>query len=442
MSTSAHGTELSASDRLMWRIERDPILRSSIVVIGLLDREPDWDLLRATLMRAAATMPRLRQVVDRSGLGGRGLRWRDAGTFSIDYHLRRLRAPEPATMRSVLDLAAPWAAAALDPARPHWELTLVEGVESDRAAFILRFHHTISDGVGGVDLADIVFDIDRAGTPPPPPAREPSERAARSAPKWRNPAALPGDAWQMFRSTARMLRPAPDALSPLFRDRGLDRRLDVLEIPMGCLTGHAHALGHTVNDVFLATVAGALHEYHERLGHKVPALRVTMPINLRREADPPGGNRFTPARFVLPIDDPDPARRARIAGAIARRWRAEPAVGYTSVLAAGLDRLPPALVTTLFESMLKHVDVDVVDVPGLRRAAYLGGAHVDRLWAFSPPTGAALSVTLLSHGDTGCISLLSDLAAVEDPALRRDCVAAALAHWAETAPAIEAPVAS
>jgi hypothetical protein len=222
-----------------------------------------------------------------------------------------------------------------------------------------------------------------------------------------------------------MLAPVPEPLSPVFHGRSLDRRLDVLELPIGALRQAARLAGGTINDVFLAGLGGGFHDFHVRLGHETPALRVTMPISLRSEGDPPGGNRFTPARFVLPIDDPDLVARARIAGAIARRWRGEPAVGLTEVLAAVLDQLPASVATGLLGSMLKNVDIDAVDVPGLRRPAFVGGARIERMWAFAPPTGAAVSVTLLSHLDTACISVLSDLMAVPDPDLLLTCLESA-----------------
>ena len=212
-----------------------------------------------------------------------------------------------------------------------------------------------------------------------------------------------------------MLAPVPEPLSPVLHGRSLDRRLDVLELPLAGFQSAARLAGGTINDVFLAGLGGGFHDFHALLGHEVPALRITMPISLRSEGDPPGGNRFTPARFVLAIDDPDPIARTRLAGNIARRWRAEPAVGLTDVLAAVLARLPASVVTPLLGSMLKNVDIDAVDVPGLRAPAFVGGARIERMWAFAPPTGAAVSVTLLSHVDTACISVLSDLAAPTRP---------------------------
>jgi diacylglycerol O-acyltransferase / wax synthase len=428
-------SRLSASDRVMWRIERDPLLRSVVVAVGLLDQEPDWKGARATFEHATEQLPRLRQRIVSGGPGG-GPHWADDPGFSLDYHIRRVAAPSPGDLRALLDLVAPIASCALDPARPLWECTVVDGLEGGRGAFVWKFHHTMTDGVGGMELAGDVFDcarhggsrVDTPATPAPDATRAagPLERLVQSGLAGMRVMSQPGrvatDAARFGRSIARMLAPAAEPLSPVLRGRSLDRRFDVLEVPLASMRDSAQAVDGTINDVFLAGVGGGLHEFHRRLGHALPAVRVTMPINLRREGDPPGGNRFTPVRFILPIDDPDPAFRARIAGAISRKWRAEPAVGLTSVLADLLDRLPPPVLARVFGAMLKNVDIGAVDVPGFRDPAYLGGARVERIWGFSPPTGAALSVTLLSHVDTCCIGVASDLAAVPDPDLLVSCL--------------------
>ena len=66
--------------------------------------------------------------------------------------------------------------------------------------------------------------------------------------------------------------------------------------------------------------------------------------------------------------------------------------------------------------------VDVTNVPGLDRAAFVGGARIGRLWAFAPPAGAALSVTLVSHERTCCLGLACDQRAVADPELLATCL--------------------
>jgi WS/DGAT/MGAT family acyltransferase len=429
---------LSDSDALMWRIEGDPVLRSPIVAVGLLDREPSWSRVQTSLARAVEEIPRLHQRIDPGGVGRRP-RWVEATDFRLDHHVRRVRAATPDGVRAVLDLAEPDVMTAFDPARPLWQLTIVDGLEGGRSAFVLRFHHTITDGVGGIALAECLFDPSRRGRP----AKAAATTDAPAAPNTRVPRSpvdrLAGAvgaavrigfdpfgsiraANRMARSIAKFLAPASEPLSPILLGRGLDRRLHVVEVPFDGLRDAATAAGGTINDVFLAAVGGGLRAYHEQLGASVDALRVTMPISLRQEGDAPGGNRFTPARFILPIDDPDPVRRAELAGAIVRSWRHEPAIGFTSVLAWALDQLPTPLVQQTFAGMLRAIDVDAVDVPGLREAAFLAGSRVERLWAFAPPTGAALSITLVSHEDPACVGIAADRAAVSDPELLTACV--------------------
>ncbi len=436
MSEQAFPSQLSPSDSLMWHIERDPVLRSPIVVVGLLDREPYWARTRATFQRAAAKIPRFRQLIRGPRFGVGPMRWVDDPSFSLDNHLQRVRAPHPATLRSVLDLAAPAATSVLDPARPLWTCTIVEGLEGGRAAFVLKFHHTLTDGVGGLDLARDVFDHSRRAPTDRSTqavsgakARPAFDRLVGAAVSAAGAVAHPVRAARLSagvaRSVARMLAPMPPTLPSLFTTRSLDRRLDTLDLPFDGLQAAADAVGCTINDVFLAAIGGAVRDFHQRFGVELPAIRVTMPISIRTETDAPGGNRFTPARFVLPIEEPDVAERARRAGEIAHRWQREPAVGLTDTLAALLDQLPPPAVSRLFGSMLKNVDVDAVDLAGLREPAYLGGARIDRLWAFAPPTGAAVSVTLLTHGDRACVAVLADTAAVPDPQLLVTCLESA-----------------
>jgi WS/DGAT/MGAT family acyltransferase len=353
-----------------------------------------------------------------------------------------VRAPG-GDLGAVFAVAEPDAASAFDPARPPWTLTIVDGLDAGHSAVVFRFHHAITDGVGGIALADRLFDHTRRpgrsarGAPSPGPAP-----GAETAPRWREPRALSdaavgaarrgavaaarpiatlAAAARLGRSAARLLSPAPPG-SPELAGRSLDRWLSVDERPLAAMRRAADATDGTVNDVLLAAVAGALASYHWEQGRPVPAVRVTMPINIRRPGDSAGGNRFVPVRFTLPVDDPDARARVRIAGAIARGWRSEPAIGATDLLAAGLNLLPAPVVSRLFGSMLRSIDVDVANVPGLDHPAYVAGARIDRLWAFAPPAGAALSVTLVSHEGTCCIGLSCDLRAVADPELLRACL--------------------
>lgn len=421
------GTRLSDRDALIWRMEDDPVLRSAVLVVGLLDRPPPWHRARSDVAAAVDAVPHLRERVAPGGPGGRP-RWVPDEDFDLDRHLRRVRTPTAGGVDAVLALAEPDATGAFDPVHPLWQLTLVEGIGADRAAFVLRFHHAITDGVGAVALATRLLSPTGPGDPDPAPgrSREGTDRPRGGIPAPRpavrhgavglpDPLGLARSGVATARSAGRLLAPAGAPLSPVLLGRGLGRSLHTLDVPLADLERAARCVGGTINAVFLAAVGGALHSYHRDHGHDVGALRITMPVSVREGGDDEGGNRFVPVRFVLPVDDPDPAHRAAIAGAAVRRWRSEPALRSTAAIAAVLDRLPTPVVRRVFGGMLRNVDADVVDVPGLRTRHHLAGAAVERLWAFAPPTGAALSVTLLSHETRACIALACDRAAVDDP---------------------------
>lgn len=408
-------SKLSSSDALMWRIETDPVLRSPVVVVGLLDAAPARDAVLANFAYAANVIPHFKQCIASSATGT--MRWVDDPDFSLAHHLRFRHTRPHGRLRDVLDIAQDDATAAFDPARPPWHCTVVEGMQNKTAAFILKFHHSMTDGVGAIELAGGLFDNAAAESDAAvPPAKPPVANAAHSSSRLHQATAMAG-------SVRRMLAPVSAPLSPLLLGRSLDRRMELFEVPLPALRSAADALDATVNEVFLAGVAGGLHAYHQHFGVAVPALRFTMPISLREPGDAPGGNRFAPARFVMPIDDPDPRMRVKIAKAIVRHERHEPALKLTDVVADVLARLPTPVVTRVFGDLLRNVDVDIVDVPGLSRPVRLGGAGVVSMWAFAPPTGAALSITLLSHCDSCCIAVLCDTKPVADAELMRKCLA-------------------
>ena len=445
-------SHLNASDALMWTMEKDPCLRSTIVAVSLLDRSPDWHRLSSRMASACEIIPRLRQRVVATPLRLGPPRWQFDEYFDINYHLRRTVAPERGDLRAVLDIAGLMAMSAFDKDRPLWEFMLVEGLEDGRAAFIQKVHHSITDGVGGVKLARLLLDEKRnpAGhkgatqvTTPPHTSGLTSVveslsadvRAATMA-SLRSAQALPGFAARAMtnptgplttvtrelRSIGKLLAPVSKPRSTIMTDRGLSRRLDSFDIPLDWLLAAAHAADSSLNDAYMASVAGGMRRYHERHDAPVDALRVTMPINLRRPDDPPGSNRFTPARFTLPVSVVDAGDRMRQLGQLARNWRKEPAVKRTEAVAKVLNTLPAIAATTILGSMLKAIDFVATNVPGSKYRQYLAGAEVVREYAFAPPSGAAFSVALMSHVDQCCIGINADTSAVPDPEVLTTCI--------------------
>ena len=167
----------------------------------------------------------------------------------------------------------------------------------------------------------------------------------------------------------------------------------------------------------MAAVASGLASYHEACGHPVTELRMTLPISVRARDDVGSGNRFVPVRFVLPVFAHEPARMVASVSLLVRAWRSGPALPLAVGLSVALNTLPTPVLAPLFGSLLRNVDFVATNVPGLRGPVYLAGAEVRRQYAFAPPSGAALNVSLLSHGESCCIGVNMDPGAVEDPAL-------------------------
>ncbi len=101
--------------------------------------------------------------------------WVTVPTIDLDYHVRRVRLPQPGSMQQLLDLVQGVAMRPLDRARPPWEALLIEGLEGDRAAYFLKSHHSVTDGMGSMQLMPLLFGRSRE------PRSRPTGAAATAA---------------------------------------------------------------------------------------------------------------------------------------------------------------------------------------------------------------------------------------------------------------------
>ena len=419
---------MNEQDEAMWLLEDDPVMRSTITAVAILDRHPDRPRLERRLLEAAARVPRLRERVVERPLGLGPPRWVDAGPPDLRYHLRHVRAPAHGSLDAVLRIAEPIAMSVFDPARPLWEFTVVDGLSGGRAALVQKVHHSLADGIAAVELAMFLYDNERIRPRTAPIVELPQATTDGTRPRrllpdvgpaigaLRDPVAAITRATATAGSLARLLAPAPHRLSPLFTGHGLVWRFDAFDTPLDAWRQAAAGTGATINDVFLAAVAGGVRRYHERFGFNVDGVRLTLPVNIRAEDDPLGGNHFTPVRFVLPINEPNPIERIRQLSALSRRWRSEPALRLTERIAAMFNRMPRAVGVPILASLFKSTDVTATNVPAFTAPVYLAGAKLTELYAFAPPSGAAVNIALLSYADTACIGINADVAAVTDPA--------------------------
>ena len=155
------GVFMRDTDAFTWYMERDPILRSTVVAVAWLDASPDWDVLVAKLERATRLIPMLRQRVLEPPGRLATPRWTVDDRFDLTWHLRRSTAPAPHTPDTVVAIARNAAMTAFDRSYPLWEFTLVEQLEGGRAALVMKLHHSLTDGIGAMQLALLLFDVER-----------------------------------------------------------------------------------------------------------------------------------------------------------------------------------------------------------------------------------------------------------------------------------------
>ena len=330
---------MSQTDAFTWAMESDPRLRSTVVTVIMLDRSPDWGMVRERFESLSTNLPIWRQRVVESP-PPTPPRWEDAPDFDLDFHMRRVSAPQPGNLDGVLEMARVAAMADFDRARPLWTATLIDGLDDGGAAVLCKFHHSLTYGVGGVQIAMHLFDLTetpraieevhtKSGHP------EVHERglladyadivrydiglvskgvtgALGAAPRLlldavSRPLQTAASAGELAASVFRFVRPVSDTGSPLMKERTMVRRLGVHEVPLAKLKEAAHRSGGALNDAFVAGISGGLRRYHEKHGATVGDLHLTMPISIRTEGDGVGGNHITLARFDVPVGVADPA---------------------------------------------------------------------------------------------------------------------------------------
>jgi diacylglycerol O-acyltransferase / wax synthase len=437
------------TDAFTWAMESDPRLRSTVVSVVLLDRSPDWDEVRARFDILSRKLPMFRQRVVPSPSPAPP-RWEPDADFDLDYHMRRAATRGSGTFDDVLEMARLAAMQDFDRARALWEITVIDGLVDGGAAMICKFHHALTDGVGGIQIAMNLFDLSdeyprHEPLPAEPEVSGPSwldgyrdtwrydtgllTNALTGAVRWgprlmydsvRRPVATARSAAATAASVYRTMRPISRTGSPLVKERGLVRRLGVHQVPMPQLREAAHRGGGALNDAFVAGIAGGLRRYHDKHDVAVGDLHLTMPISLRTKADQMGGNRITLMRFDVPVGEADPAGRIAAIHERTRNVRDERSLPYTQLIAGALNLMPRWYIG----SVLRHVDFLASDVPGVPVPVFLGGAAVRAQYAFGPTIGSAVNVTLLTYVDTCGLGIDVDTAAIPDYEVFHDSLVA------------------
>ncbi|HTO00678.1 MAG TPA: wax ester/triacylglycerol synthase domain-containing protein [Microthrixaceae bacterium] len=435
---------MSDSDALMWNIEKDPMLRSTITTVMVFEGPVPSEKLARTFERASRTIPRLRQRVRSNPMSLAPPRWEIDPNFDIHYHLRSARVRGEGSLSDLLEMVSPMAMQSFDRARPLWEATVVDGLVGDMSAIVMKFHHSISDGVGGVELMLELLDLEEdAPERPMPPA--PVVHVLNQAERFvdalqfetkrqaamlkqatsagvdviRGAAYDPAGAMiassELASSVARLLRPESTPMSGIATHRSLSTHLEVLTMPLDEAKAAGAAMGGTINDIFVAGIIRGMDLYHQSHGVDQEHLRMGMPVNVRGAASMnSGGNEWVPARFEVDVHH---GSSGELVAHVHQRCAAakdEPANSLVRPMSTLLNRLPTTVLTQVFGTMMKGLDFQASNVPGSPVRLYMGGVPITAVYPFGPLAGAGVNVTLLSYQNDLNIGVNIDPVAIPD----------------------------
>ena len=403
-------------------------------------------------------VPRYRHKLAHTALDSGRPVWIDDPNFNLDYHVRHTALPTPGEPEQLRSLTARIFSQQLDRSKPLWEMWLIEGLKDDRFALISKTHHSLIDGIAGIDLATVLFDL----SPDPPPIKH-SGRAWRPHPEPGTPElvaaglkgavragielaegaldalAHPDRALARSREAAEGigeivwagLNPAPETplnvpIGPHRRFMGIGSRLDDFKLVK-------NAFGGTVNDVVLAVVAGALREFLIARGLRTEGveLRALVPVSVRAEDEHhQGGNRIVVMRGPLPVYIADPVQRLRfVSHAMDGLKESKQALG-AEVIAGAQNFAPPTILAqaSRLNFSTRLFNLLVTNVPGPQFPLYVLGREMLAAYPVAfLPENHALAIAIMSYNGQMNFGLLGDFDALPDIDLLGETIAGELA---------------
>ncbi len=441
---------LSALDVSFLNLE-DETAHMHVASVLIFDGEaPSHDDFTDGVSRRLHLVPRYRQKIAELPLNAGRPRWVDDPHFNIGYHVSRTALPKPGSEQQLRDLAGRIFSQGLDRDRPLWELWIVEGLEGGRFAAISKTHHALIDGISGVDLLSVIFDTKPTPTVPPDPgqpwhprptpstaelvaealvdrATVPREALGAVSDALRRPREIAGGLAAQLVGVGAMawagLRPAPP--SPYNRRIGPHRRFAWVRTSLADLKAIKETLGGTVNDVVLASVAGALGRHMRRHGYDTTdlTLRAFVPVSVRTdEQRGDTGNQVSGMIAPLPVGEEDPRRRlTTVSEAMQVIKKSGQAVG-AKALTDLTGFAPPNILSqaSRLSARQRFINLVVTNVPGPQDPLYLGGREMRDVFPMVPlANNTALGIAIMSyhgrmnfglHGDWDALPDLEDLA--------------------------------
>jgi diacylglycerol O-acyltransferase len=423
---------------------------------------PDYEDLVEHIGSRLRLVPRFRQKLAFPPIQTGRPFWIDDPNFNLTYHVRHSALPAPGSEEQLKNIAGRLFSQALDRSKPLWELWLIQGLEKNRFAIINKTHHALVDGVAGVDIATVIFDVKPVPepiqrddwVPRPPPAS--AELAARGAVELaETPFKLTRRATRAalhpFRTTRKVVEagealaevawnftnPAPDL--PLNVEIGSHRRFTWTRGQLDDFKRIKDQLGGTVNDVVLTVVSGALRNWlrSRSIATEGLELRALVPVSIRTEDDHSQlGNRIAAMRGPLPVYIEDPVKRlGAVRAAMDGLKESKQALG-AEVISRFNDFAPPTLLAqaSRINFSTRLFNLIVTNVPGPQIPLYVLGRELQDVFPVAfLPENHALAVAIMSYNGGIDFGLLADYDSMDDVELFATALSESLGELLEAA---------
>lgn len=366
--------------------------------------------------------------------------WVDDPHLNLDYHVRQSALPAPGSEEQLRNLAARIFSQQLDRSKPLWVLWLVEGLRDDRFAVVAKSHHALVDGVSGVDITTVLFDLDAeptggSGQSPPWLARpEPTDlklfgdamKERLTSPKEivrgvRAVLRRPRQVLQGIGATSKMIGAGMSAPNTVFNvEIGPHRRFAITQADLAELKRAKNEHGGTVNDVILSIVAGGIGKYLRARGHSTEELelRAMVPVSVRAaEEHDVLGNRISAMMASLPVWCEDPVERLKILTAEMGDLKSSGQAVGAEILTKITDFAPTTIASQAarLQPAQRFFNLVVTNVPGPQFPLYVLGRKMESIFPMVPlARRQALCVGIMSYNGQVNFGLIGDYDAMAD----------------------------
>src|SRR3954468_7315067 len=440
MSPMAKPERLSGLDTSFLHLERSGA-HMHVASVSVFEGEaPTHREFRDQIGSRLHLVPRFRQKLRFVPLDQGRPGWVDDPHLNLDYHGRQTALPAPGSDEQLRNLAARIFSQQLDRSKPLWELWLVEGLSDDRFAIVGKSHHALVDGVSGVDITTVLFDLDsepQGGPEKAPPwlaAPEPTDaqlltdalKERMTSPKeiYRGVRAAfrgPRQVLEGLGATSKMVAAGVSAPSSVFNvEIGPHRRFQMVQADLGDLKRVKDAHGGTVNDVILSIVAGGFGKYLRARGHDTDGreLRAMVPVSARADEEHGAlGNRISAMFAPLPVWCEDPVERLHLASREMGDLKSSGQAVGAEILTKLTDFAPGTIASQAarLQPAQRFFNLVVTNVPGPQFPLYVLGRKMESIFPMVPlARRQALCVGIMSYNGQVNFGLVGDYDAMAD----------------------------